>query len=71
MTASIRTGSVSWSSRPGNVAILSSTAFRQHAYEPIDAIDQVSSRPDFAIPVHPRHMMMEHRNKTPRAVAAQ
>jgi acetyl esterase/lipase len=54
----------------GNLAVLSSTNFGTRAYEPIDAIDQVSSRPDFAIPVYPGHLTMEHKNKTPRAVAA-
>jgi acetyl esterase/lipase len=55
----------------GNLAVLSSTAFAHRTYEPIDAIDRVSSRPDFAIPVYPGHMTMEHKNKTPRAIAAQ
>ena len=55
----------------GNAAVLSSTAFKKRAYDPIDAIDRVSSRPDFAIPVYPGHMTMEHKNKTPKAVAAQ
>jgi acetyl esterase/lipase len=55
----------------GNLAVLSSTAFDARAYAPIDAIDRVGLRPDFAIPVYPGHMTMEHKNKTPRAVAAQ
>ena len=55
----------------GNLAVLSSTAFNRMAYEPIDDIDQASSRPDFAIPVYPGHMTMEHKNKTPKSVAAQ
>lgn len=55
----------------GNLAVLSSTAFRTRAYAPIDAIDRVSIRPDFAIPVYPGHMTMEHKNKTPKSVAAQ
>jgi acetyl esterase/lipase len=55
----------------GNLAVMSSTAFAQRAYAPIDEIDQVSSRPDFAIPVYPGHLTMEHKNKTPKAVAAQ
>ena len=55
----------------GNLAVLSSTAFGKRAYAPMDAIDRVSLRPDFAIPVYPGHMTMEHRNKTPKAVAAQ
>ena len=55
----------------GNLAVLSSTAFDKRAYEPIDEIDRVSSRPDFAIPVYPGHLTMEHKNKTPTAIAAQ
>jgi acetyl esterase/lipase len=55
----------------GNLAVLSSTAFKHRAYDPIDEIDRVSSRPDFAIPVYPGHMTMEHKNKTPKAIAAQ
>jgi acetyl esterase/lipase len=54
----------------GNLAVLSSTAFKKRAYEPIDEIDQVSHRPDFAIPVYPGHLTMEHKNKTPKAIAA-
>ena len=55
----------------GNLAVLSSTAFNKRAYVPIDDADQVSLRPDFAIPVYPGHMTMEHKNKTPKAIAAQ
>lgn len=55
----------------GNMAVLSSTAFKKRAYDPIDDVDRVSSRPDFAIPVYPGHMTMEHKNKTPKAIAAQ
>ncbi|MEL1265819.1 alpha/beta hydrolase [Pseudoxanthomonas putridarboris] len=55
----------------GNMAVLSSTAFKERSYDPVDEIDQVSSRPDFAIPVYPGHMTMEHKNKTPREIAAQ
>jgi acetyl esterase/lipase len=54
----------------GNLAVLSSTAFNYRSYDPIDEIDKVSCRPDFAIPVYPGHMTMEHKNKTPVAVAA-
>ena len=54
----------------GNLAVLSSTAFHSRSYDPVDEVDQVSSRPDFAIPVYPGHMTMEHKNKTPKAVAA-
>jgi acetyl esterase/lipase len=55
----------------GNLAVLSSTAFNKRAYEPVDEVDEVSSRPDFAIPVYPGHLTMEHKNKTPKAIAAQ
>lgn len=55
----------------GNLAVLSSTAFGHRTYAPVDAADQADLRPDFAIPVYPGHMTMEHKNRTPRAVAAQ
>ncbi|HNV72991.1 MAG TPA: alpha/beta hydrolase, partial [Candidatus Ozemobacteraceae bacterium] len=54
----------------GNLAVLSSTAFKTRAYEPIDEIDTVSCRPDFAIPVYPGHLTMEHKNLTPKKTAA-
>src|SRR3546814_20441825 len=54
----------------GNLAVLSSTAFNARSYEPVDASDQASSRPDFAIPVYPGHLTLEHKNKKPREVAA-
>ena len=54
----------------GYLAVLSSTRFGTRSYASIDAIDQASSRPDFAIPVYPGHMTMEHKNKTPKDVAA-
>ena len=54
----------------GYLAVLASTAFNARSYEPIDAIDQASSRPDFVIAVYPGHMTMEHKNKTPKQVAA-
>lgn len=55
----------------GNLAVLSSTAFNRRSYASIDAMDRVSIRPDFAILVYPGHMTMEHKNKTPKALAAQ
>lgn len=54
----------------GHLAVLASTAFNTRSYAPIDDNDRASSRPDFAIPVYPGHMTMEHKNKTPRDVAA-
>lgn len=52
----------------GNVAVLASTCFQKRSYAPIDAIDQVSCRPDFAIPVFAGHMTMEHKNVDSRAL---
>ncbi|NZA26538.1 alpha/beta hydrolase [Luteimonas sp. SJ-92] len=54
----------------GNLAVLSSTEFASRRYAPADAADQVSIRPDFAIPVYPGHMTMEHKNRRPRDSAA-
>ena len=55
----------------GNLAVLSSTRFATRAYAPIDAVDTVDLRPDFAIPVYPGHMTREHLNETPKHEAAQ
>ena len=46
----------------GNLAVLTSTQFKKRSYEPIDEIDAISSRPDFAIPAYPGHMTMGHKN---------
>ena len=54
----------------GNLAVLSSTAFNKRSYQPIDEIDCVSCKPDFAIPVYPGHMTMEHKNMLPKNIAA-
>lgn len=54
----------------GHLAVLSSTAFRTRAYAPVDAMDRADLRPDFAIPVYPGHLTMEHKNKKPKEVAA-
>ena len=54
----------------GNMAALVSTAFKKRSYEPIDEIDLISSRPDFSLLLFPGHMTMEHKNKTPKDVAA-
>lgn len=55
----------------GNLSVLASTSFKKRTYDPVDGIDQVSSRPSFAIHVYPGHLTMEHKNKTPKAIAAQ
>lgn len=55
----------------GYLAVLASTEFERRSYQPLDRVDRTSCRPDFAIPVYPGHLTMEHKNKIPRALAAQ
>lgn len=50
----------------GNVAVLAS--LRKRSYAGQDAIDQVSCRPDFAIPAYPGHLTMRHKNVDSRAL---
>ncbi|MDQ7823115.1 MAG: alpha/beta hydrolase [Candidatus Eremiobacteraeota bacterium] len=52
----------------GNVVVLASTRFQNRSYKPLDSIDQVSCRPDFAVPVYPGHMTMSHKNVDSRAL---
>ena len=52
----------------GNVAVLACTNSVKRSYKPTDAIDQVSCRPDFAIPVYPGHLTMRHKNINSRAL---
>src|SRR5437870_2122383 len=41
----------------GHLAVATATHFDQRAYEPIDAIDKISCRPDFAIAVYPGYFI--------------
>lgn len=52
----------------GNLAVLCSTEFKKRRYPALDAIDQVSCRPDFAIPAYPGHLTMRHKNIDSRAL---
>jgi len=36
----------------GHLAIATATSFERRTYEPIDDVDKVSCRPDFAVPVY-------------------
>jgi acetyl esterase/lipase len=40
----------------GHLAIATATSFQRRTYEPIDEIDQLSCRPDFAIAVYPGYL---------------
>ncbi len=63
----IRANAEKWYINPNKIGVIGfsaggfmvadiSTHFDKHAYEPIDAIDNYSSRPDFAIALYPGHM---------------
>lgn len=41
----------------GHLAAYLSTNFDKRAYEPVDAADQVSCRPDFAMPIYPAYLV--------------
>jgi len=41
----------------GHLAAAASTRFAQRAYEPVDAADQVSCRPDFALLIYPAYLV--------------
>jgi acetyl esterase/lipase len=46
----------------GHLAAAMSTLFAKHLYVRVDAADEVSCRPDFAVAIYPGHMM-EHTSK--------
>ena len=43
----------------GHLAIATATSFEQRAYEPIDDVDKVSCRPNFAVAVYPGYLKDE------------
>lgn len=44
----------------GHLAVATATHFDQRAYEPIDEIDKVSCRPNFAVAVYPGYLIAQH-----------
>ena len=40
----------------GYLAAKTATEFRQRAYQPVDAADKESCRPDFSVPIYPGHL---------------
>ena len=44
----------------GHLAVATATRFDQRAYEPIDEIDKISCRPDFAVAVYPGYLIAQH-----------
>jgi acetyl esterase/lipase/lysophospholipase L1-like esterase len=51
----------------GHLAAALSTHFEQRFYEPVDAADQVSCRPDFAVIVYPGYLANAEQNFAPNA----
>src|SRR5204863_167244 len=43
----------------GHLAIATATSFEKRTYEPLDDIDQISCRPDFAVPVYSGYLKSE------------
>lgn len=43
----------------GHLCVLAATAFEAKTYEPIDAADELSCRPDFALPIYPAYLLGE------------
>jgi acetyl esterase/lipase len=46
----------------GHLAAAISTHYEKRLYNPIDAADKLSCRPDFAVVVYPGYLAMEHRH---------
>jgi acetyl esterase/lipase len=47
----------------GHLAIATATSFDQRTYEPIDDVDKVSCRPDFAVSVYPGYLKEKDKNE--------
>ena len=47
----------------GHLAIATATSFDKRSYEPIDDIDKVSCRPDFAVPVYSGYLKSETKDE--------
>jgi acetyl esterase/lipase len=47
----------------GHLAIATATSFDKRTYEPIDAIDKISCRPDFAILVYPGYLKAKDKDE--------
>jgi acetyl esterase/lipase len=43
----------------GHLSVMTATYFDKRAYEPIDEIDKISCRPDFAVAVYPGYLLPE------------
>ncbi len=70
----IRSKAVEWGMDParigivgfsagGHLAIATATSFEQRAYRPIDEVDKISCRPDFAVSVYPGYLKAKDKNE--------
>jgi len=41
----------------GNLAVMTATSFKQRTYEKVDTADDLSCRPDFAMPIYPAYLL--------------
>ena len=64
--ASIPSASACWVFQPArHLAAAISTHFDQRLYDPIDAADKLSCRPDFAVVIYPGYLALEKENFAP------
>jgi acetyl esterase/lipase len=74
----VRSRSADWHIDPHRIGVLGfsagahlsvalSTHFDQRLYEPIDAADQISCRPDFAVIVYPGYLALSEQNFAPNS----
>jgi acetyl esterase/lipase len=47
----------------GHLAVAAATSFDQRTYEPVDAVDKISCRPDFAIPVYSGYLKAKDKDE--------
>jgi acetyl esterase/lipase len=47
----------------GHLAIATATRFEQRTYEPVDEVDKISSRPDFAVLVYPGYLKAKEKDE--------
>src|SRR5947209_9161531 len=47
----------------GHLAIAPATSFEQRTYEPVDEVDKISCRPDFAIPVYSGYLKAKDKDE--------
>ena len=54
----------------GHLALATATSFEKRMYEPIDAIDEVSCRPDFAVLCYSGYLKAKDKDGEPRRASA-